>query len=173
MTRNDHFEKWKAFAEARARQTLPDHWQDDGVQEAYIGLLKAIDTFDPDQGFKFSTYATHCIRNAIYDFVRREKRQTDDLIYTDKMDEMLPSVDPDVEILIEQYQMNIAIREACAPMTEREEYVLTNHLLAHHRMPVREIAEKFGCGKSSIDRDISRIKKRIKENYNYGEGNDS
>ncbi len=37
----------------------------DLIQEGLIGLMKAIDKFEPERGFRFSTYATHWIRQAI------------------------------------------------------------------------------------------------------------
>lgn len=44
--------------------------QEDLFQVGYVGLIKAVDSFDLDKGVKFSTYATHCIFGEIRHYIR-------------------------------------------------------------------------------------------------------
>lgn len=43
---------------------------EDLIQEGYLGLLNAIDLYNPDKGTKFSTYATHFIIGQIKHYLR-------------------------------------------------------------------------------------------------------
>lgn len=45
---------------------------DDVVNEGVIALMEAIETYDPEKGAKFETYATLKIKGAIIDFIRRQ-----------------------------------------------------------------------------------------------------
>ena len=47
------------------RGASPGLSMEDLVQEGNLGLLKAVDKFDPERGYRFSTYATYWIRQSV------------------------------------------------------------------------------------------------------------
>lgn len=82
----EHYQQW-----SNIRQQFTDHnyglvrllkqqykgdvlSEEDLLQEGLIGLLKAIDRFDHNLGFKFSTYATYWIRQAMSRALTRGER---------------------------------------------------------------------------------------------------
>jgi len=42
----------------------------DLIQEAWVAVIRCIDNFNPDLGFKISAYLTRCIHTAITDYLR-------------------------------------------------------------------------------------------------------
>lgn len=48
----------------------PSVSKDDLISSGTLGLIKAVETFEPERGFKFETYAGHKIRGAILDELR-------------------------------------------------------------------------------------------------------
>jgi RNA polymerase sigma-32 factor len=56
---------WSAAARAGRSGGRPD---EDLIQQANLGLLKAADRFEPDMGFRFSTYASWWVRAEIQDY---------------------------------------------------------------------------------------------------------
>lgn len=47
----------------------------DMIQEGMLALIKAVDKFDPDKGFKFSTFAYHKIHGQIINLLERSERK--------------------------------------------------------------------------------------------------
>ncbi|MCX6343555.1 MAG: RNA polymerase sigma factor RpoD/SigA [Armatimonadetes bacterium] len=54
---------------SRSGFSLPDL-----IQEGNIGLIKAVESFDPEKGFRFSTYAVAWIRQAVTRAIERHAR---------------------------------------------------------------------------------------------------
>ena len=44
----------------------------DIIQEGTVGLIEAVDKYDPSKGVAFSLYAVHRIRGRMLDFIRKE-----------------------------------------------------------------------------------------------------
>lgn len=53
-----------------AKSYLGTDYYDSLVQEGNIGLIKAVDNFEPERGFKFSTYAYFKIKGEMQRFIR-------------------------------------------------------------------------------------------------------
>ncbi len=60
--------------------------QDDLVSIGSIGLVKAVDTFDPDNGTRFATYAAKCIQNEILMHFRSQKKRSQEVSIHETID---------------------------------------------------------------------------------------
>lgn len=49
---------------------------EDLVQEGAMGLLRAAETFDPERGVRFGTYAVYWIRSKVQRFIEHQRRET-------------------------------------------------------------------------------------------------
>ena len=90
--------------------------RDDIVSSGILGLIKAVETFEPERGFKFETYASHKIRGAILDELRaldwvprsvRQKSKDLQKVYA-KLENELGRIPYDDEVCDE---LNITIEE--------------------------------------------------------------
>lgn len=150
--------------------------QDDLMSLGTIGLIKAVDTFRPDCGTHFATYASKCLQNEILMYFRSRKKlcyevPLGDTIDTDKdgnpltyMD-IISVKDTIAEDLDRRMGIERALRGIDTLLTprEREIIVLRYGLGGRRGMPQREIAAKLGISRSYVSRIEKRALVKLRE----------
>jgi RNA polymerase sigma-B factor len=74
-TRDLIFSRFQGRVDSVVRTFSRSGEREELLQVGYIGLLNAIERFDVSRGFRFGTYATHCIDGEIRHFLR-DKTET-------------------------------------------------------------------------------------------------
>lgn len=82
--------------------------KDDLIQEALLGSIKAVDTFDPENGTLFWTYASKISENAMMDYVRKCIAAIPETGKMISLDETLPGFGPEsgvtyADIILDEY----------------------------------------------------------------------
>lgn len=72
---------FKIVAEMHPRQAIIM----DMIQEGILGLIDAVERFDPDRSFMFSTYAPFRIRGTVINYIEREKLKGARVDYDDEL----------------------------------------------------------------------------------------
>lgn len=133
-----------------------------------IGVVKAVNTFNPDKGVKFSTYATPIIRNEILMTLRKKQ-----IIPAFSLDEPYSldngeSVDfsemiADNRRFDEEIITDMQIEQIFSSLNEREKKIIT---LSMQDKTQKEIAKICGLSQSYV----SRIAKSIYEKWRKQNG---
>ena len=143
---------------------------EDLISIGTIGLIKAVNTFDPSKKIKLATYASRCIENEVLMFLRRHSRtrmevSLDEPLKTDwDGNELLLSdvlgTDPDmVSRGIEESAERQMLFAALSHLSPREQQIMDLRfgLHGHPEMTQKEVADILGISQSYI----SRLEKRI------------
>ena len=143
---------------------------EDLISIGTIGLIKAVNTFDPQKKIKLATYASRCIENEVLMFLRRHSRtklevSLDEPLKTDwDGNELLLSdvlgTDPDmVSRSMEENAERQMLFAALSRLPAREQKIMNLRfgLSGQPEMTQKEVADILGISQSYI----SRLEKRI------------
>ncbi len=155
--------KYRGKVEAIASRYIGSPLElDDLIQEGMIGLLAAINSYNPDKGAKFITYASRCINNSVQTALKKFSRLKD-----------IPQANIialEEDVLESQYVLSAEdeylAKESVSTLTDFlyeglssfENEVLRLHIVG---ASYGEIAEKLGKNQKAIDNAIQRIRKKL------------
>ncbi len=147
---------------------------EDLISIGTIGLIKAVNTFDPAKKIKLATYASRCIENEVLMFLRRHSRtkmevsldeplRTDwdgnELLLSDVLGTEADMVSRGMEEDAEKQMLFAALRR----LNPREQQIMTLRygLSGRAEMTQKEVADVLGISQSYISRLEKRILQRL------------
>lgn len=139
--------------------------QQELISTGTVGLIKAVDTFDLENGARFATYACRCIQNEILMQFRASKKfqneiSVNDTIDTDKDGNPLTygdiiSSDEDIADTLElKFKTKKAVEYVMNGLTERERKIIILRYGIDGRRPLtqKETAGRLGISRSYVSR---------------------
>lgn len=135
----------------------------DNIQNGYVGLIKAVDSFDESTGNTFSTYASRCIFNEIAMDLRRRNKYAKDISLHAVLAEGNTRDDPltikDVLSYEDDYTP-LYIQEFVHCLDEREVLVL-RYLMAGKNQTY--ISNRLGMTRSNVCLIVKKMRSKWKE----------
>ena len=151
---------------------------EDLISIGTIGLIKAINTFDPDKNIKLATYASRCIENEILMYLRRNNKTKlevsideplnvdwdgNELLLSDILGTDEDIIYRDLEDETERKLLNAAIDR----LNPREQKIVKLRFglgrEQEDEMTQKEVADLLGISQSYISRLEKKIMKRLKK----------
>ncbi|HHT98082.1 MAG TPA: RNA polymerase sporulation sigma factor SigE [Clostridiales bacterium] len=149
---------------------------EDLISIGTIGLIKAINTFNPDKNIKLATYASRCIENEILMYLRRNNKiklevSIDEPLNTDwdgnelLLSDILGTEENIIYKNLEEEVDKKLLKKALSKLSERERvivdlrYGLTNE--DGNEKTQKEVADLLGISQSYISRLEKKIIKRL------------
>jgi len=150
---------------------------EDLISVGTIGLIKAVNTFDPNKKIKLATYASRCIENEILMYLRRNNKAEISFYEPLNVDwdgnELLLSdilgTDNDIVYdLIEDEVDKQLLVMAMQKLNEREKKIVNLRfgLNGYTERTQKQVADMLGISQSYISRLEKRIIKRLKKEIN-------
>ena len=160
----------RLVAHMTKKYSTPDRDVRDLISVGTVGLIKAINSFKPDKGIRFATYAAKCIDNELLMMLRSEKKKSREVsiyepIGTDKegneihLLDILGTQETDLIKKIEQKENIKKIYEELEKMEmnkEKKTLIMRYGLYGREPMTQKEVAKKLHISRSYV----SRIEKK-------------
>ena len=143
-----------------------------------IGLIKAINTYNPEKNIKLATYASRCIENEILMYLRRNSKRKmevsideplnvdwdgNELLLSDILGTDEDVIYKDIEDEIERKLLNKAINKLSARERTIVELRFGLNTSDGNEMTQKEVADLLGISQSYISRLEKKIINRLKK----------
>jgi RNA polymerase sporulation-specific sigma factor len=152
--------------------------QDDLISIGTIGLIKAVNTYQPDKNIKLGTYASRCIENEILMYLRKTKRLAGEVSLSDSLDadqegnalSLMDVIKVDDHMLedLDAKDSCLKIRtcvDTCLSGREKEIVVWRYGLNGCAPQTQREIAAKCGISRSYVSRIEKKALEKLKKEF--------
>ncbi|QKG84761.1 RNA polymerase sporulation sigma factor SigE [Kroppenstedtia pulmonis] len=152
---------------------------EDLVSIGTIGLIKAVNTFDPSKKIKLATYASRCIENEILMFLRRTNKIRSEVSFDEPLNmdwdgnELLLSdvMGTENDIIcrnIEEQVDRKILKAALMKLSDRERRIMELRfgLNGGEEKTQKDVADLLGISQSYISRLEKRIIKRLRKEFN-------
>ena len=151
---------------------------EDLISIGTIGLIKAINTFNPEKNIKLATYASRCIENEILMYLRRNNKTRMEVSIDEPLNvdwdgnELLLSdiLGTDEDVIyrdIEDETEKSLLKYAISRLSPRERKIVELRYglkdVDGNEMTQKEVADLLGISQSYISRLEKKIMKRLKK----------
>lgn len=155
--------------------------QDDLISIGTIGLIKAIDSFNCENGARFATYAAKCLQNEILMHFRSRKKLTNEVSISEPIDtdkdgnpltysDIISIDDTIAEDLDRKCKSRRAMEIVNNRLDPREKEIIILRYGLNGKKPItqRETAEMLGISRSYVSRIEKAALEKIEKNLNIG-----
>ena len=152
---------------------------EDLISVGTIGLIKAVNTFNPEKKIKLATYASRCIENEILMYLRRNTKVKAEVSFYEPLNidwdgnelllsDILGTENDTVYNLIEDEVDKQLLFLALKNLNEREKEIvkLRFGLSGNTEKTQKEVADMLGISQSYISRLEKKIINRLKKEIN-------
>ncbi len=151
---------------------------EDLISIGTIGLIKGINTFNPEKKIKLATYASRCIENEILMYLRRNNRVKLEVSFDEPLNtdwdgnELLLSdiLGTDEDVIYKELETEVEIsllKKAMLSLNERERQIIELRFgvnrVENKELTQKEVADILGISQSYISRLEKKIMARLKK----------